>query len=104
MSTQLPVPTVPITTAPVKEDLNSFRIAMRQFDYAAEKCGLEPGLCEGLRRPRRALSLSLPVKMDDGSIRGFEGFRVQHSSAPRPWKGGIRDHHNVTFDEVSALP
>ena len=103
MSTQLPVPTVPITTVPVKEDLNSFRIAMRQFDYAAEKCGLEPGLCEVLRRPRRALSLSLPVKMDDGSIRVFEGFRVQHSSARGPCKGGIRYHPNVTFDEVRAL-
>ncbi len=99
MSTaQLPVP-----ATPVKEDLNSFRIAMRQFDYAAEKCGLEPGLCEVLRRPRRALSLSLPVKMDDGTIRVFEGFRVQHNSARGPCKGGIRYHPNVTFDEVKAL-
>jgi glutamate dehydrogenase (NAD(P)+) len=104
MSTaRLPVPAAPLTTAPVKEDLNSFRIAMRQFDYAAEKCGLEPGLCEVLRRPRRALSLSLPVKMDDGSIRVFEGFRVQHNSARGPCKGGIRYHPNVTFDEVRAL-
>ncbi|PYV60729.1 MAG: glutamate dehydrogenase [Acidobacteria bacterium] len=104
MSTaRLPVPADPITTAPVKEDLNSFRIAMRQFDYAAEKCGLEAGLCEVLRRPRRALSLSLPVKMDDGSIRVFEGFRVQHNSARGPCKGGIRYHPNVTFDEVRAL-
>jgi glutamate dehydrogenase (NAD(P)+) len=103
MSTQLPVPATSVTTVPVKEDLNSFRIAMRQFDYAAEKCGLEPGLCEVLRRPRRALSLSLPVKMDDGSIRVFEGFRVQHNSARGPCKGGIRYHPNVTFDEVRAL-
>src|SRR5438067_864543 len=103
MSTQLPVPTVPITTVPVKEDLNSFRIAMRQFDYAAEKCGLGRGLCEVLRRPRRALSLSLPVKMDDGSVHVFEGFRVQHSSVRGPCKGGIRYHPNVTFDEVKAL-
>ncbi len=103
MSTQLPVPAAPITTARFKEDLNSFRIAMRQFDYAAEKCGIEPGLCEILRHPRRALSLSLPVKMDDGSIRVFEGFRVQHSSARGPCKGGIRYHPNVTFDEVRAL-
>src|SRR6266513_5240952 len=103
MSTQLPVPTVPVTAAPVKEDLNSFRIAMRQFDYAAEKCGLEPGLCEVLRRPRRALSLSLPVKMDDGTIRVFEGFRVQHNSARGPCKGGIRYHPSVTFDELKAL-
>src|SRR5262249_34421707 len=94
---------LPITATPVKEDLNPFRIAMRQFDYAAEKCGLEPGLSEVLRRPRRALSLSLPVKMDDGTIRVFEGFRVQHNSARGPCKGGIRYHPNVTFDEVKAL-
>ncbi len=78
---RLPVDDSPLTT---KEDLNSFRIAMRQFDYAAEKCGLEPGLREVLRRPRRALSLSLPVKMDDGSVRVFDGFRVQHNSARGP--------------------
>ena len=85
------------------EDLNSFRIAMRQFDSAAEKCGLDPGLREVLRRPRRALSLSLPVKMDDGSVQVFDGFRVQHSSVRGPCKGGIRYHPNVTFDEVKAL-
>jgi glutamate dehydrogenase (NAD(P)+) len=94
---------LPSTATPIKEDLNPFRIAMRQFDYAAEKCGLEPGLCEVLRRPRRALSLSLPVKMDDGSIRVFEGFRVQHNNSRGPCKGGIRYHPNVTFDEVKAL-
>ena len=85
------------------EDLNSFRIAMRQFDTAAERCGLEAGLREVLRRPRRALSLSLPVKMDDGSIRVFEAFRVQHSNARGPCKGGIRYHPAVTIDEVRAL-
>jgi len=87
----------------VFEDLNSFRIAMRQFDTAAEKMGLDPGLREVLRRPRRSLSLSLPVKMDDGTIRVFEGFRVQHSNARGPCKGGIRYHPEVTFDEVKAL-
>ena len=76
---------------------------MRQFDTAAEKCGIDPGLQEVLRRPRRALSLSLPVKMDDGTIRVFEGYRVQHSSARGPCKGGIRYHPDVTFDEVKAL-
>ena len=89
--------------ARVHEDLNSFRIAMRQFDTAAEKYGLEPGLREILRRPRRALSLSLPVKMDDGTIRVFDGFRVQHSNARGPCKGGIRYHPDVTIDEVKAL-
>ena len=91
---------IPVETT---EDLNSFRIAMRQFDTAAEKCGIEPGLREVLRRPRRALSLSLPVKMDDGTIRVFDGYRVQHSSARGPCKGGIRYHPEVTFDEVKAL-
>jgi glutamate dehydrogenase (NAD(P)+) len=94
---------LPVTATPVKEDLNPFRIAMRQFDYAAEKCGLEPGLCEVLKRPRRALTLSLPVKMDDGTIRVFEAFRVQHNNSRGPCKGGIRYHPNVTFDEVKAL-
>ena len=85
------------------EDLNPFSIAMRQFDTAAEKYGLEPGLREVLRRPRRSLSLSLPVKMDDGTIRVFEAFRVQHSNARGPCKGGIRYHPQVTLDEVKAL-
>ena len=89
--------------AKVSEDLNSFRIAMRQFDTAAEKLNLEPGLREILRRPRRALILSLPVKMDNGTTRVFEGFRVQHNTARGPCKGGIRYHPEVTYDEVQAL-
>src|SRR5437868_11603722 len=91
---------IPVETT---EDLNSFRIAIRQFDTDAEKCGLDPGMREVLRRPRRALSLSLPVKMDDGTIHVFDGFRVQHNSARGPCKGGIRYHPEVTFDEVKAL-
>jgi len=89
--------------ARVREDLNPFNIAMRQFDTAAEHLNLDQGLREVLRRPRRALSLSIPVKMDDRSIRVFEGYRVQHSTARGPAKGGIRYHPNVTFDEVKAL-
>src|SRR5437660_663987 len=85
------------------EDLNPFRIAMRQFDTAAEKLELSEGLREVLRRPRRGLSLSLPIKMDDGSLRVFQGYRVQHNSSRGPCKGGIRYHPNVTFDEVQAL-
>src|SRR5438105_8386231 len=87
----------------VAEDRNPFRIAMRQFDTAAEKLELSEGLREVLRRPRRALSLSLPIKMDDGSLRVFQGYRVQHNSSRGPCKGGIRYHPNVTFDEVKAL-
>jgi glutamate dehydrogenase/leucine dehydrogenase len=89
--------------ARTSEDLNPFRIAVRQFDAAAEKLKLDPGLRDVLRSPRRALSLSLPIKMDDGSIRVFQGFRVQHNNARGPCKGGIRYHPNVSFDEVQAL-
>jgi len=87
----------------LEEDLNPFRIAMRQFDTAAEKLGLDPSLRDVLRRPRRALWVSLPVKMDDGTLTVFQGFRVQHNSARGPCKGGIRYHPNVSFDEVQAL-
>jgi glutamate dehydrogenase (NAD(P)+) len=89
--------------ARIYEELNPFQIAMRQFDTAADRLNLDPGMREVLRRPRRALTLSLPVKMDDGSIRVFEGYRVQHNSSRGPCKGGIRYHPNVTFDEVKAL-
>ena len=89
--------------ATTTEDLNPFRIARRQFDAAAEKLKLAPGLREVLRSPRRALSLSLPIKMDDGTIKVFQGFRVQHNNARGPCKGGIRYHPNVSFDEVQAL-
>jgi glutamate dehydrogenase (NAD(P)+) len=85
------------------EQLNPFSIAMQQFDNAAKHLGLDPGLCEVLRRPRRALTLSLPVRMDNGQTRVFEAYRVQHNSARGPCKGGIRYHPNVTFDEVKAL-
>jgi glutamate dehydrogenase/leucine dehydrogenase len=89
--------------AGIYEDLNPFSIATRQFDQAAARLNLDPGLRQVLRRPRRALTLSLPVKMDDGSVRVFEGYRVQHSTVRGPCKGGIRYHPNVTFDEVKAL-
>jgi glutamate dehydrogenase/leucine dehydrogenase len=87
----------------VEEDLNPFSIAMHQFERAANYMRLESELREVLRRPRRALSLSLPVKMDDGSVKVFEGYRVQHNSTRGPCKGGIRYHPNVTFDEIKAL-
>jgi glutamate dehydrogenase/leucine dehydrogenase len=91
------------TVAETAEDLNPFRIAMRQFESAAEKLKLQPGLREVLRSPRRALTLSLPIKMDDGTLKVFQGFRVQHNNARGPCKGGIRYHPNVSFDEVQAL-
>ena len=73
------------------------------MEQAAGRLGLEPGWVEWLRRPQRALVVSVPVRMDDGSIQVFTGYRVQHNTARGPAKGGIRYHPHVTLDEVTAL-
>ena len=85
------------------ESLNPFEIALRQFEIAAEYLHLDPSLRRVLSHPKRALIVSIPVRMDDGSINVYEGFRVQHNIARGPAKGGIRYHMNVTLDEVKAL-
>ncbi|HEX9506870.1 MAG TPA: Glu/Leu/Phe/Val dehydrogenase [Myxococcales bacterium] len=85
------------------EDLNAFAISKKQFEKAADHLSLDLGLREILSRPKRVLIVSVPTRMDDGSIRVFEGYRVQHSIARGPGKGGIRYHPNVTLDEVKAL-
>ena len=82
---------------------NAFETAVEQFDRAADLLDLDPGLREVLRRPKRQLIVSVPTRMDDGSIRVFEGYRVQHNIARGPAKGGIRYHPQVTLDEVKAL-
>ncbi|SFA53766.1 glutamate dehydrogenase [Parageobacillus thermantarcticus] len=86
-----------------KENLNPYEIVKKQIETAAAKLGLEPHIIEILKRPMRVLSVSFPVKMDDGSIRVFEGYRSQHNDALGPTKGGIRFHPDVTLDEVKAL-
>jgi len=86
-----------------QESLNPFEIAQRQFDTAAEKIGLDDGMREVLRNPKRQLVVSVPTLMDDGTVRVFEGFRVQHNIARGPAKGGIRYHPKVNLDEVKAL-
>jgi glutamate dehydrogenase (NAD(P)+) len=85
------------------EDLNPYTIAKAQFDRFAEALSLEVGIRDILRQPKRCLIVSIPTKLDDGSIRVFEGYRVQHSIARGPAKGGIRYHPGVTLDEVKAL-
>jgi len=85
------------------ENLNPYDVALRQFDRAADHLGLDKGTRQVLRTPKRQLIVSIPVKMDDGSIRVFDGYRVQHSIARGPSKGGIRYHPGVTLDEVKAL-
>jgi glutamate dehydrogenase len=86
-----------------KENLNPYEIVKKQIENAAVKLGLEPHIVEILKRPKRVLSVSFPVKMDDGSIRVFEGYRSQHTDVLGPTKGGIRFHPDVTLDEVKAL-
>lgn len=80
-----------------------FSIAQRQLDMAAELLDLSDGLRKVLRSPQRELSVSFPVKLDNGQIEVFHGYRVQHNLARGPAKGGIRYHPEVNIDEVRAL-
>jgi len=82
---------------------NPFEMAQHQFDGVAEKLGLDSGTREFLRVPMREYHFSIPVRMDDGKIKVFKGFRVQHSDARGPAKGGIRFHPNETVDTIRAL-
>ena len=86
-----------------KETLNPFEIAQAQFDTAADYLMLDEGLRTILKTPKRQLIVSIPVRMDDGRIKVFEGYRVQHNLSRGPAKGGIRYHPGVTLDEVKAL-
>lgn len=92
-----------MATASVAETLNPHEIALHNFDNAADALELEPDLRTMLKYPERCLTVSVPVRRDDGSIERFEGHRVQHSTSRGPAKGGIRFHPNVTLDEVKAL-
>jgi len=97
------VSSLEMKTATESESLNPYVIVQQQIDTAAEKLGLPIHITEILKKPKRVLHVSFPVKMDDGSIRVFEGFRSQHTDAIGPTKGGIRFHPDVTMDEVKAL-
>ncbi|MGH7870706.1 MAG: Glu/Leu/Phe/Val family dehydrogenase [Candidatus Binatia bacterium] len=78
-------------------------MAIQQFDIAADKLGVDPNLAARLRRPDRALIVSVPTRMDDGHVQVFTGYRVQHNDVLGPFKGGIRYHPAVNLGEVSAL-
>ena len=82
---------------------NPLDVALHQLGMAAEHLNLDSGIHEVLKYPKRALIVSLPVKMDDGTVKVFEGCRVQHSDARGPFKGGLRYHPDVTLDEITAL-
>lgn len=84
-------------------DTHTFRLAVAQFDQAAEAMNLDSNLRERLKLPQRSMVVSLPVRMDDGRVEVFTGYRVQHDSARGPCKGGIRYHPDVNLGEVAAL-
>jgi len=85
------------------EELNPFRIAQQQLDAAAEVMDLDADIHAYLREPQRLLTVSIPVRMDDGRTKTFTGFRCQYNDARGPAKGGIRFHPDETVDTVKAL-
>ncbi len=87
----------------VMKGVNAYEMAQAQFDKVAEILDLDPATRELLRQPLREYSFAIPVRMDDGRIRVFRGFRVQHNDARGPCKGGIRFHPQETLDTVRAL-
>jgi len=92
-----------MTTERAAPATNPWHVAQQQFDLAADKLNLDPGLRQVLREPRRELHVHFPVKMDDGSVKVYAGYRVQHNLGRGPAKGGIRFHQDVSIDEVKAL-
>ena len=82
---------------------NAYDVAIENFDAAADAMALDSATREIIKYPERVLAVSVPVRMDDGRIHHFDGYRVQYSSVRGPAKGGIRYHPQVTLDEVKAL-
>ena len=76
-----------MTTEHVAASIDPWLVAQQQFDLAAERLNLDPGVRRVLREPRRELTVHFPVEMDDGTVQVFTGYRVQHNLAPRPGQG-----------------
>lgn len=87
----------------MEETLNSYEIVQQQISVAAKELELDPGVVELLREPMRIFTCSIPVRMDDGSVKVFTGYRCQHNDVLGPTKGGIRFHPEVNMDEAKAL-
>jgi len=83
--------------------IDAFENALTQFNAAAQKLNLTPNQIAVIQKPRRVIEVQLPVRMDDGSIRLFHGYRVQHNIMRGPAKGGVRFHPDVNLPEVKAL-
>ena len=89
--------------AATEKEITALEMAQQQLDNVADRINLDEGVRRRLRRPQRALTVSIPTEMDDGTLQVFTGFRVQHNLQRGPTKGGIRYHPEVTLDEVTAL-
>src|SRR5580692_1603511 len=92
-----------MATVTLEQEINPWEAQAARFDFAARKLNLDEGLWRVLRYPSREIIVHFPVSMDDGRIEVFTGFRVQHSVARGPGKGGIRYTPDVSLDEVRAL-
>ena len=92
-----------MATVTLEQEINPWEAQAARFDFAARKLNLDEGLWRVLRYPAREMIVHFPVSMDDGRIEMFTGYRVQHSQARGPGKGGIRYAPDVTLDEVRAL-
>jgi glutamate dehydrogenase (NAD(P)+) len=92
-----------MATVTLEQEINPWEAQAARFDFAARKLNLDEGLWRVLRYPSREIIVHFPVSMDDGRIEVFTGYRVQHSQARGPGKGGIRYSPDVTLDEVRAL-
>jgi glutamate dehydrogenase (NAD(P)+) len=97
-----PTTTIAITDS-LEQELNPWLAAEARFDQAANRLGLDEGLAKVLRTPAKELTVHIPVTLDDGRLEVFTGYRVQHSIARGPAKGGVRFAPDVTLDEVRAL-
>jgi len=87
----------------MSKNYNAYDDFLENVEIAANVLGLDPSDYEAVRYCERELKVTIPVRMDDGSIKAFEGYRVQHSTSRGPGKGGLRYHHEVDIDEVKAL-
>src|SRR4051812_39251070 len=88
---------------PVFDNSPTFQMACRQLEAVAEVTDIDPGVLQRMGLPKRAMVVSIPVRMDDGQTEVFIGYRVQHSLTSGPSKGGLRYHPSVDLGEVAAL-
>lgn len=86
-----------------RETLNPFEIAQKQVKSACDKLNADPAVYEILKNPMRVLEVSFPVRLDDGTVKTFIGYRSQHNNAVGPFKGGLRFHPDVTKDESKSI-